>query len=72
MTTAETPQIRNYFGIYALVTAALLVVPQTSRKALRLACGFTCLNLYSAWYNGYPIVPQAVVLVVQVVGLIMS
>lgn len=63
-------QIRHYFGIYAIITALLLVIPQTSRKALRLACGFTCLALYSAWYNGFAMFPQAVALVVQVVGLL--
>jgi len=69
---ANPPQLRKYFGIYALITAALLIIPQTSKKAMRLAFGFTVLSLYSAWVNGWPMMAQFMVLGAEMVGLLTS
>ena len=56
--------------MYALITAALLIIPQTSRKAMRLALGFTSLVTYAAWVNGWELLPEVVVLGGQVLGLL--
>lgn len=37
---------------------------------MRLAVGFTCLGLYSAWYNGWPLGPHYMILGAQVIGLV--
>lgn len=58
--------------MYALITAGLLIVPQTSRKAMRLALGFTSLVTYAAWVNGWELLPEFVVLGGQVLGLIVK
>lgn len=65
----DAESLRKYFGIYALITAGLLIVPQTSRKAMRLALGFTSLVTYAAWVNGWELMPEMVVLGTQILAL---
>jgi len=63
-------QLRMIFGLSAITVALLLIIPRTSRIAMRLAVGFTCLGAYSAWYRGGPMGPHWTILGVQVVGLL--
>jgi len=53
-------KLRDFLGLYTLISSFLLLVPETSDQTMEIALVATTLAAYATWLMGWTVVPLAI------------